>query len=634
MKALMWHWKNPGNPALQRAGAWGLWLALVGVLMITAKERPGVSVWWAAEKGKLANMVASSWWWGGVASAVLGFGLLLTARWWAGPWSAVAPGPVERAPRWLMPTVLGLILIGLAVRLPRLNLSLYNDESHAFRAHIAGEIPKAQLGNPDKFRPVSWLSTFYENRAGNNSMPFSVLARLSYDAWRAATGAPSGRVNEASLRLPVLGCGVLSIGAMAWLGLRLGGPGLALLAALLTTFHPWHMRYSVEARSYGILLLLLPLSFVAFDAALRSGRWAHWLRFGLMQYALLACWFGSAHLLMGWHLAVAAYAVEPVWRHRKIASVRWNLLVPAWVSGVLALGLYLQFNLAHFVQLSKALADPGFFKDQHPFPMAWFQDVAGFLGFGIPGLRVETGTHAQPSVVSLLATPWAAFLSVAVLCWIVGLVVGVAKVARARPTGFALAGATAGGGLLVWTYCTAKGILYLKWYALFLVPGLLMLLAAGLHRLAKGRRWAGLLLCLPLLAAWMPGLSYYSSHGRENLRGAVELARGASYPLSLTNPNRTLYAITWSESPIYDPAAVTLKTPEALQALMAQAGQENRPLYVAYGHSPEAHMHSATILALLENPSLFRLVTVLPGLDETAYHHYLYQWMPRAPARE
>ena len=220
------------------------------------------------------------------------------------------------------------------------------------------------------------------------------------------------------------------------------------------------------------------------------------------------------------------------------------------------------------------------------------------------------------------------------LTWAAGLAAGIPKIVRARPTGFALTGATAGGALLVWTYCTAKGILFLKWYALFLVPGLLMLLAAGLHHLAKGRVRAGLLLCVPLLVAWMPGLIYYSNHGRENLRGVVEMARGVPYPLSLTNPNHTLYAITWSESPIYDPAAVTLKTPEALLALMEQAGRENHPLHVAYGHSPEAHKHSPDILALLETPSHFRLTALFPGLDETGYHHYLYRWIPVVSGQE
>lgn len=628
----MWKWKTPAKPTLPRLLAWVAWAGVVMALVFTREVRDGLSIWWNADKPKLPVLVGASWWWGGVGLAVLGLALLLTSRWWARPWSAVSPVALPKPPRWLWPVVLALMLAGTAIRLPRLGLSLYNDESHAFRAHIAGEVPKAYWGNPDKYRPVTWLSTLYENRAGNNSMPFSILTRLSYDTWRAKTGAPSGRVNEPALRLPVLVCAVLSIGAMAWLGLRLGGPGLALLTALLTTFHPWHMRYSVEARGYGMLMLALPLAFIAFDAALRSGKWRAWVVFALMQYAVLTCWFGASHLLLALHLSLAAYAVEPAlrgkWQKNAALKIRWNLLVPSVVSGVIALGLYLQLNLAQFVQLSKALADPSFFKSPHPFPLEWFQDVGGFLGFGIPGLWFDSGPGVQPTVASLMGSGWSVAVGAGVLLWLAGLLRGGARLVRGVPTGFAVIGGTFGGALLTYAYCTSKGILFLKWYALFLIPGLILLLAAGLQRLGKGRLWAGLLLTLPFLAAWMPGLTFYAHHGRENLRAAVETARGVPYPDSLTNPHDTLYAITWSESPVYDPDAVTLKNGAMLRKLMAQAARDNRKLFVAFGHSAEAHQYAADVLSMVDDPARFRQIARLPGLDDIGYDHYVYQLIP------
>lgn len=633
MGAEMRHWIQHAKHNPFRLASWGAWLGLAGLLAAKADQRGGLGIWWKADKGKLPALVESCWWWGGLAVGLLGLVLLLTSRWWARSWPAVAPDPPAPVPRWLVPAVLVLMLAGTAVRVPRLGLSLYNDESHVFRAHLAGEVPKAHLGNPEKYRPVTWISTLYENRAGNNAMPFSILSRLSYDTWRKFTGAPSGRVNEPALRLPILVCGVLSIGAMAWLGFRLGGPGLALLAALMTAFHPWHMRYSVEARGYALLMLALPLAFVALHSALRAGRWWPWLRFGLLQYLVIACWFGAAHLVAALYLTLLVYAVGPALGSRRQTGepfpVRWNLLIPFTLAGVLSLALYLQFNLPHFVQLSKALADPGFFKSPDPFPLSWFQDVAGFLGFGIPGLPVESGPAAPPSVTGYLAGRQAAVFGLAILLWVAGLVAGGVRLAGPqRPAGLALAGGTLGGALLTYLYCSAKGIVFLKWYPLFLLPGLLLLLGAGLLRLGRNRIWTGLLLTVPLLAAWTPGLLHYAHHGRENLRGAVELARGVPYPTSLGNPNQTLYATTWSESPVYDPAAVTLKDAGMLQALMTRATGEGRPLFVAYGHRPEAQAYAGDILKVLDDPARFRPIARLPGLDETGYDHYVLEFLP------
>ncbi len=605
----------------------GAVLGLLGIFLLAAQRwRPGASRWWNGDKAKLQTLVESCWWWAGLGMAVLVLGLLLTSRWWARPWPAVLPREIVRMPRWLVGAVLAVMVAGAAVRVPRLDLSLYNDEAHVFRAQLAGEVPKAFLGQPEKFRALTWWSTLYENRAGNNSLPFSLLSRTSYGIWRSFTGAPVGQVNETALRLPVLVCGVLGIGAIALLGWRLGGAAPALLVACLAAFHPWHLRYSAEARCYGMLLLAIPLLFLALDTALRIGRWRVWLAFGVVLGGTVVLWLGSAHFFTALYLTLLAMAFLPALRERRAA-----LLIPATVAGVLALGLFLMVSLPQFVQLSKALQDPGFFKSPHPFPVEWFQDVAGFLGFGIPGLAVDPGHSFQPSVEQAFASGWGLVLGCSVAVWLVGLVAGTGSAFRQGGAGLALPGCFAGGAFLTWAYCSAKGIVYLKWYPLFLLPGLLLLLAMGLSRLLKNRSAAWWVVALiPLAASWYPGLTYYQGHGRENLRRPVELARGAAYPLSLTNPNRTLYGVTWSESPVYDPAAVTLKNAASLEDLIRQARQEKRALFVAHGHTPEAEAASGDILAQLRNPALFRRVGMLPGLDDASYAHYVYELLPGA----
>jgi hypothetical protein len=367
------------------------------------------------------------------------------------------------------------------------------------------------------------------------------------------------------------------------------------------------------------------LLFLALDSALRSGRWRHWLGFGALLALTTAVWLGSAHYLLALYLTLGALALHPALKARRAA-----LLMPAGVAGVLAVGLYLMTCLPLYVQLSKALQDPDFFKSPRPFPVAWFQDVAGFLGFGIPGLA--EGPSAQPSVAQAFGGLRGLIYGAGIVVWLVGLAAGARTFFRQGGMGLGLAGCLAGGAVLTWAYCSAKGILYLKWYPLFLLPGLLVWLALGLHGLLKNRpAWAWALVLAPLAGSWIPGLAYYTGHGREDLRGAVELARQTPYPASLTNPNHTLYAVTWSESPVYDPSALTLKNAAALQELIRQARGERRLLFVAHGHTPEAEAASGDILALLRDAALFRPIAELPGLDEAAYAHFIYQLIPEPP---
>ncbi len=615
-------------PVLVRAGAGILLGGLVIFLVAQSEWRHGLGAAAASEKFHLGRLVQACWWWGSVAAGVLGFLLAATAGWWARAWPAVSPGLVAAAPRWFWLAVAGLMVAGAAVRAPRLGLSFYNDEAHAFRAHLAGRVAIADLGKPEKFRPATWMTTLYENRSGNNSMPFAIAARTSYDAWLRKTDHARGTVSEAAVRLPVLVCGVLSIGAMAWLAWRLGGAWMGLLAGLLTAFHPWHLRYSVEARSYGILLLALPLLFLALHGALRTGRWRWWLAFGAMEYLVVAIWLGSAHLLVALNLILLAMAVRLAWPRPKPLGAGAALLVPAMVAGVLALGLYLLLNLPHFVQLSRNLDDPLFFKSSHPFPLAWFQDTGGFLAFGTPGLALNPTNPSQPTVAGWLADPfWRFLVLLGVVAWVVGFGCGLWRLFRQGGTGAAMAGASLGGAALTLLYCTAKGVIFLKWYALFLLPGLLLLLAAGLTYGMENRRSWGwrLLLLLPLGACWAAAIPPILTQSREDLRSPVRLARGVDYPASVANPNRTLYAVLWSESPVYDLAATTLSSPQDLDAIIARALAENRPLLVSHGYLNQALADQPSILSRLRDATQFRALPPLPGLDDAATTHFCYQ---------
>lgn len=572
------------------------------------------------------DIMPAALWPGFLGAALILAALSLTAHWWAGPWPAAMPGAVARAPRWFPRAVAVLLVAGTAVRAPRLGLSLYNDEAHVFRLHLGGAVPAKHAGHPEEFREASWLATLYENRATNNSMPFSALSRGSHELWRRLTGAPPGVICEPALRLPVMICGVLSIAAMGCLGLQLGGVWTGLAAAVLTTFHPWHVRYSVEARNYGMLMLAVPLLFLALHRALRTGSWRAWLGFSLAQYFCMALFLGVAHFLTALNLSLAGVALWPAVRDRSLRAISWPLLVPAVTAGLLAAAVYLAVNFpllwqsAHFLGQSTVL--------HGSFSAGWFADVGSLLTFGIPA---RDDDPANPSILSIArltaqspALTWTAIALVAA-----GLATGFRDLLRGGATGTILAVSCIGGGALTLFLCSLQGLRPLTWYNIYLLPGAVLMVAAGVVRLA-GSLGPGLrtTLCLGALmpaVVWGRAVHGFAQTGRENLRAVVEAAHGAPYPAWRDNSSRPILRVLWSESTVYDLAAVLMHSDDDLEAAIGEARATGRDLYVECGSPAQVEQVFPGIFAHLNNPAEFELLDVFHGLDAADTTHRVYR---------
>ena len=605
--------------------------ALALFLVSEAEWREPMAEWRAGENLKLVELVRACAWWGSAAAAGILAVLLGSSRWWARPLAAVipsGPAPAGKVPRWFWWTLLFITLAGGCLRAPRVGLSLYNDEAHAFRLHLSGMVPSKNLGDPSKFRQVTWLTTLYENKSSNNSMVFSALSRASYDTWRSWTGAAPGTVNEVALRLPVTVCGILSAAAMGLLGMRLAGPGAGMLAALLTALHPWHLRYSAEARNYGILLLVLPLLFLALHRALRAGTWRAWLVFGFMEYLTQATWLGAAHVLVSLNAGLAVWGA--VWCFRKKPDRAGAVLVPALVAGLLAAALYLVANFPHFLQSVRFMNGVNILKLAYEaadgYTAEWFRDTGSHLLWGVPA---AAGPPEDAALLS--AAAWRAAHPVALV--VSGITLGAAfltgvwRALRGGGVAAVLAAAFLGGGLLTILQCDRQGLLLLTWYALFLLPGLLMLVTLGLKtagasRIGRAAAGAGL---LAVFAVWIPVDLAYQTRGRENIRGGVEIGREAPYPAALKNPRDTLFAVMWSEAPVYDNAAVTLRDDAHLRETIELARREGRALYVEHGFPAQARKTFPAVFALLDDPALFEKIAVLPGLDEVESAHSVYR---------
>ncbi|MCB1078864.1 MAG: glycosyltransferase family 39 protein, partial [Verrucomicrobiae bacterium] len=314
---------------LAMMGAGAAWLASHS----GAEDWGALRDWFATIEGdtslklRTADFVRGGLMLSAISWIAIGAILWLTRHWWLFSRSQDHRGKTRPDRQFLLGLALILILAA-AIRLPRLNLSLYNDEVDVFRTAIAGSFDGKVLDDPTNpapagFREVTWMETVWGNRIGNNHVLHSILARAGYDAWRKVSGAPPGTVREWPLRFPVLLGGLLSIALIALIARQIASAGLpnhhlgsrlGLISAFLLSIHPWHVRYSTEARGYGLVFGFAALAFFFLLLAMERRRWRYWLAFGASQALCLWACLGSLHLIVGLNLVTGLTLIWPA-RH-------------------------------------------------------------------------------------------------------------------------------------------------------------------------------------------------------------------------------------------------------------------------------------------------------------------------------
>ncbi|HEY2572683.1 MAG TPA: glycosyltransferase family 39 protein, partial [Verrucomicrobiaceae bacterium] len=295
---------------------------------------------------------------------------------------------------WLM------ILLALAgmLRWPRMGLSFYNDEAHTFRTYIAGRSKVTDDGSVT-WRPVRWGETLWLNKVGNNQAPCSIFGRLFYDGWRKISGAAEGTVCETAVRLPQFIAGMASL-IVLWLAARrMAGPHLARWVLLLAALHPWHVRYSTEARAYGFLLLGVAWCFYALQRALEDGRWRWWLSLGLGEFLCLWSFPGAIYFVFVFDALVLAVLAGRVKRDG------WN---PVWGFGLgvlIGAMLTLQLMLPAAPQIAEAMRQLESLKGEMGFD--WWLDAFSGIFFGNRGVDRDP---SNPDNLALLREtmqwPW------------------------------------------------------------------------------------------------------------------------------------------------------------------------------------------------------------------------------------
>ncbi|MFQ3578328.1 MAG: hypothetical protein SNJ52_04890, partial [Verrucomicrobiia bacterium] len=556
-----------------------VFLALCAVaILFTTKPPWKTGLYERLAKGqnpRLEQLVAEGIWFTACLKLVLLVTLFATSRHWM--------KPVNRAPRQMTAgraflhtrsPARTLFLLALSVamawgaieRIPKLGQSFGNDEEFAFRRLIHGQFHEKD--GALEFEARSWQETLFSNRASNNHILFTVLARLSHETALLLGLGGEDTINEAAVRIPSLIAGLLSIPLIGVLLARCGFASAGAAAAFLLALNPWHLRYATEARGYAVMLFCILAALLALIIALDTGQRRAWWGFALAQACYMLAFPGALHLAA----AMNASVLLVVWINRKALDPGQTLL--HWV--VASLGSALLF-LMLFAPSARQLV---LFMDQRAATGAmgwpWWRDLWSHLATGMRWHQDDAKNPLFLSIQhSLEAHPIAELLFLILLP--IALAAGVLRTACHRGPTLLLVLPTLVAAGLAFTHIGASGRFLYAWYVLYVVIGFCIGVALGVDWIGSIRMpWLphsavvmrGLALGVTgfFLAAYAWHTAYprnaMAAHPRHPIREAVQAAHGEGLsPFSIGERSLITAAIGTSsrQKQTYDPRVVPLE---------------------------------------------------------------------------
>lgn len=565
---------------------------------------------------------------------------LLTAsrRLWIGPRDS---RPEPRPAPFTLSLWIGLaiaVALGAALRAPRLGLSLYSDEEYSLRTYISGRwvTPDSEHHTPTRFQAVPWNATLWGNREGNNHVLASVSSRLSLELWRRFTGHGPDAFSEIALRLPAFLAGCLGIAMLALALTSLGMPRAGVVAAFLAAIHPWHLRYSTEARGYGFVLFFAPLLVALACGILRDGRWRWWLGFALAEVGLLASFPGAMDLAFALSFALLVGTV-----FGGIGNLPFrDGLARFIVAHLLAAMLFLQLMAPSIPQIYAFLHDE---RMRGWINWEWIRGVWTHLAIGINWLAVPPESKL---ILTLPHNTWpGSQVAVALAAGIIPILAlaGFIRMMLQGRTQALVALALAGCAPFAVAHHAIAGTNVLVWYMIFALPGLIILVAAGIAPPSNRRERTRFsreepshspanALAVLFLSLFLIGTHRQTwilmTHSKEDLKGVASLVHG--------DPGEGAIGIVfWTNAPVYDPDLHVVWSAPDLWQWMERASTEGRPLRIGYAHRIMAAQSDETraLLALAEDPRYFEPEKELPGLEEDQFTHWVRSLRPDQPPR-
>jgi mannosyltransferase len=203
----------------------------------------------------------------------------------------------------------GLTLVGLALRLPSFNDSLWGDElstNFVVNGFGAGSVIHIVSGEQEGTPPLFFLLTWLTKGLGDVE----------------------------GLRLVSLLAGLCAIPLTYLVGERTVGRCGGLVGAALVALSPFLIFFSTEARAYALMMFLCLLATLALLVAAETGRARWWVLYGLSVAAAAYTHYTSVFFLvslLGWALIARPKARRPL----LLANLGAALLYVPWVPGLL-----------------------------------------------------------------------------------------------------------------------------------------------------------------------------------------------------------------------------------------------------------------------------------------------------------
>jgi len=554
--------------------------------------------------------------------------LIATARWWVRAWVSEPKAGLNAArallPRWLVPAVLGVVVLGTALRLPLAQKSLWWDELWVIRQCSHGqwkEDPKAAEPGTLKFSPTSWKRCAFYYQKPTNHVPMSLLQKTSFSVVQPLLGLPLGEFSDLVARLPALLLSATSIALVAWLLAAWGVPaGGVVVGALLFALHPMAIRYGVDARGYA---LVLPLALSAMLAGTRlirqAGRdTAGWVWLGLNQclwlwafpHGLLDVFVMT--LLLAWLLCLA----------QRPGRDRLNVLLRLLVTHVLAGALFIQLFLPNVLQAQRWAGQEN---QGHQLDAVILKDTVSQILTGLRWKEPGAGTELAAGFSDMGTLFGGPGLGAAFLALLVGvLLVSVTKSCRLGERGTWLLIGMLSSGVLFGVVAYALGLYYYSRFAIALVPVVVVGVAVGWAGVASW--WGRLhLATLMLLAvASLAGLGVLLKRPIEPMRDVATFLKQAAGE----NGRVLAYGHGREAVMVYLPTAEPVEDDLQIAEAEREAQADGKKLFLAIGH---IHFNRTLIpkgFPVFEDPARFTEVARFDGLG-VEHHYRVYEAVPR-----
>lgn len=579
-------------------------LLLVSLMVILGGAR---KPWTFQDIDKIQDYAAVYLWW----AALLNLVPLAVLGWTAPRWLRPLP-PFQGVPRAVRPrgfrwTVLAAMAVFAVLGAMRLGDGLWDDEEYAVRRAILGTYRVKE--GVAKFREIPWSHTFWYYTKPTNHVFQSVLARGSLSVWRAVARPEGLPFSEAAVRFPSYLAGILAIWALAALMAEAGMAWEGALAGWILALHPWFLRLAPEARGYGLVMLLIPLTCLAAMRAINDGRWRWWAALGFCEFALLLTWPPALLTLVVINLCLVLRLLlhDGMRSARPVLAGRW--LVASTVSAMAFFQLFLpclpQFR--NYMESGNSFRALGF----------WLKNVGSQMLTGAHWSK--TGSLHPPYLETYpVAAAAPVLFGMAAAAAVAAVLLGVFRLCRTGNRGrFLTAVFLVAGPIMVAMASLQQTYLY-EWYVSFMMPGLAALAAAGVLWFARGGM-SRVVLAVGTLAVFAavsaPARAFLVAKPVQSIRESVLLTRPSLDPADPRNRD-ILTAATVGAPEIYDPLVVQAKTLDDYRRLMVEADRRGVPLYINNGFALALRVKRPDIVALLDDDRVFEHVARLHAIEE------------------